>query len=281
MTYIYYWVPSDMLIKRHVIGDGFGLLSIGLPIPQPDVVVPRRRQWVYWDLNTDECCFICGGTTKIPVYGKLKPVRSKMMFRGKEYTAIVQRLNNPKTEFDIYNDIKYVFLPDFEVIPWNKTWYRPWIERHEPRDIPFGVNKPKFCHEYSETKSSYFKRRRFREEDVLMAKVCEDNDNDTISYSVTDDGGWTKAKTRPDSFKRNWHFRNWKQRTKYRKQYEKNIRNHIDTMNESAVPTNLWFAEKSLIGNIDEHVNEFNSVIFTDIYKDGVDLRLITIHAFR
>lgn len=276
MTYIYYWVPSDMLIKYHTTGDGFGLMSIGLPIPQSNVRVHSYWRRFYPDPSIIESCIVCGGVTKIPVCGELKPVRSRMTFRGKKYTAIVQRLDNPKTEFNIYDDIKYVILPDFEVIPWNETRYRPWVERHEPRNIPFGVNKPKFYHEYAETKSSYFRRKRFHEEDILMTRACEDNDDSVITYQVTDDGGWTKAKTRPDSFKRNWHFRNWKQRTKYRRQYEKNIQNHIDTSNESMKLIDLWFAEKSFIEHIGEDMNEFSSMIFTDIYKDGVDLRLIT-----
>ena len=260
--YIFYWIPEECILRDETFGDNYGYTTISLPTPQ--IIAPKymnlyfgRRSVPYVVVNPFT---IYGGITQIPIYGELKPVRSSMIHRGKKWVSIVQKLKS-NSEFDIYSDIKYVLLPDFEIIDWRETAYRPWVERHSRKSAPAGVNKRRFCFEYTETKSSFPKITRWHEEDVFWEDILGDEIR-TVSYTIKDDGGWTKTGVRPDCLKRNWNFKNWKHRTKYRKQYEKNIRNHIDT----------YFVKRKK--SIEKSSSENDSCVFSDSYEDKTGLQL-------
>lgn len=162
-------------------------------------------------------------------------LRTTMKYRNIEYIAMVQLIQSHITEHNIRNDVKYIFLPEFEMVNWWDIPHLPYEEYRQREVRRSGINKPN--KQYSEYRIAkwYTSNWYVSEEDWYYDPTGEYTNSVYYTYAVNHDNKSQSksSKTRLCSLVRVGCRKDWKFGTKYRKQYEKNICDHIDTVNET------------------------------------------------
>lgn len=164
--------------------------------------------------------------------GKQYQFRTKMRFRNKTWYALIHEIDNHQKYTDPEKDIRYVLLPDFEVVDWKDTEKLPYILTETINVVsPWGINKKRPCDQWR--LREYHRNRKLRlNHDVIIGETMDhmiwyrEYDRDSVyknalRYSTPDRKSPSK-------------YRSWKFRTKYRKSWEKNIHSHTGTVSFDA-----------------------------------------------
>lgn len=194
-----------------------------------DYSVKRTRPYI--DIIEDELVWIddfINAPSLFPMQLKHECVdfRIRMHFRGQQWYAVIHEIPDKKKYTDPEKDIKYVLLPQFEIISWKDTGACPYMRQQKKVIIPpWGINK-----KYLKNKDTCRVLTRRGRRVLTCYSSDTDDDIDYFFYEKNPVSLRNMLRYRTSERKNVHKYRNWKFHTKYRKSWEKNIKNHIDTV---------------------------------------------------